>query len=80
MSNVDRLLTSTDADIRELGQKAVRYKAQLEHGKLSREEYESLCRQLVAMRAVDQAAKSAEIRSEMQQAVQIARAFLGVLL
>lgn len=80
MNNVDRLLTSKDPDIREMGQKAVRYKAQLEQSKLSQEEYERLCRQLVALREVDQAAKTAEIRQEFQQAVQIARAFLGVLM
>ena len=80
MSNVDRLLTSTDADIRELGQKAVRYKAQFEQGKITRLEYDSLCRQLVALDGVDQAAKSAEVKAEFQQAVQIARAFLGVFL
>lgn len=78
MTNVQRLLQSDDSDIRALGQKAVQYKEQREQQHLSQDEYERLCRQLVAMDSVDMAAKSAEVALEFQQAIQIARAFLGV--
>lgn len=76
--SLDRLLAHGNATVREIGQKAVRYKAQLEQKKITQAEYDTLCNQLVNLEELDAAANTAEERLELQQAIQVARAFLGI--
>lgn len=74
------LLQDSDPYIRTLAERAQRYRAQLDAGELSVAEYESLSEQLVSAERLAAEATTAERRLALQQAVQIVRVFLGVLI
>ena len=78
--NLDHLLTSGNSIVAELARRAVRHRQDLDAERIGPAEYDSLCRQLLALHGIDEAAMEAEERKQIQEAVAILRAFLGVLL
>lgn len=78
--SIQALLTHREPLVRELAEKATRYKDEFDRGLINRAEYDSLCRQLVDLKALNERALATELRLELQQAVQILRAFLGFML
>ena len=74
------LLNHREPAIRELGQKAVRYRSQYDKGEITVTEYNSLCDQLTDLEALQAAAESAELRQAFAEAVGFLRTYLPVLL
>ena len=75
-----RFLSHENEAIRELVRRAIRYRARLDSGEITDAEYQTLCRQLVDLRSLEDAAGTAERRLEFQQVAQALRAFLGMVL
>lgn len=78
--SIETLLNHRAPSVRELAEKAQRYQVLKEQGHLTQDEYDALARQLLALKGINEAALSAEVRRDLQQAVQVLRIFLGVAL
>jgi hypothetical protein len=76
MNSIQALLQHTSPAIRDLGQKAVQYKAQRDRGELSEDEYKNLCAQLTDLDALEATAKEEEERQAIAVAVQFLLTFL----
>lgn len=74
------LLMHDQAVVRQVAERAKRYKEMRAAEAITEEEYQALCRQDLGLGELEQAATTAELRAEMQQAAQIIRAFLGLVL
>ena len=77
---ITALLTHSSPEIRKLAEKAKEYRDDFDTGKITQSEYDSLCRQLLALDGMEKAAMDAEAWREVQEAVAVLRVFLGVLL
>lgn len=75
--DISALLGHENRQIKDLAERAQRYKAQLDAIEITKAEYDQLCRQLLSLEAIDEAADDAETRKQIQQAVEILRTFLG---
>ena len=80
MRAINELLQHSDERVRELGQKAVRYKAQLDQQEIEPAEYASLRAQLVNLEALNEAADSADQRQALAEAVQFLSTYLPMVL
>lgn len=80
MKTINDLLQHPEFSVRELGQKAVQYKGQLERAELSRYEYVNLVAQLTDLDALNKAATTEDERQAIAKAVQFLAAFLQAVL
>jgi len=80
MNAITDLLQHRDFRVRELGQKAVQYKRQLEHKEITVEEYATLREQLLGLEALHQAADTAEERQALAVALQFLSTFLQAVI
>lgn len=80
MKSINDLLQHGTFEVRELGQKAVQYKTQLEQGKITQGEYDQLCAQLVGLKALEGRADLEDARQDIAQAVEFLRGFLGIVM
>ncbi len=80
MRAINDLLQHPEFGIRELGQKAVRYRNERTLNELTESEYADLCRQLTDLDALERAADSAEERQALAAAVQFLATYLPVVL
>ncbi len=76
MKTINDLLQHAEPQVRELGQKAVRYRAQLDQAEISSEEYATLRAQLVDLEGLHSAVVRAEERQAIAQAVEFLQTYL----
>lgn len=79
MKIIGDLLQHGEPVIRDLGQRAVRYKAQRAHNEITQEEFESLCAQLLDLEALNAACTKEEERQQIALAVEFLKTYLTML-
>lgn len=80
MKAIHDLLQHSEFRVRELGQKAVQYRNQLERAEISRAEYDNLVAQLTDLDALNQLATTEDERQALAKAVQFLATFLQAVL
>jgi hypothetical protein len=78
MNVINELLVHDNPVIRDLGLRAIKYKSQLEDGLLSKEEYDSLCAQLLDVKNNVVDAEEATVKQNFAEALQFLSQFLRI--